>query len=383
VDKKIKIVQVIADSDLSGGPKHVLGILENINKDEFDVFLICPAGNLLTLARKIPGVEAYQVEMPSKFDVFAPMEMKYAFRKIYSSGNVFSPMIVHSHGPRAGLLARASLPHGVFSVYTEHRWDFDYHLENRVNEYFQLKYLRKYNFKTDLIIAVSSSVKDFLLKKKLAPENRVIVIPNGIELESKKLKVKSKNGDKKFHQITIGSVGNLNKQKGYDYLIEAMAIVVKKYPHITLEIVGDGEEREDLRFKIKDLRLDKNITLLGRRNDVEKLMKHWDIFVSSSIAETFGIVLLEAMKNGLPIVATRVGGVPDIITSLKNGLLVAKEDPESLAEAILKLVDHPSKAAEMVRQGHEIVKKYDWKNVIQLVQDAYRNVVSSKRTDGK
>lgn len=112
-------------------------------------------------------------------------------------------------------------------------------------------------------------------------------------------------------------------------------------------------------------------------------MKHWDVFVSSSIAETFGIVLLEAMKNGLPIVATRVGGVPDIITSLKNGLLVAKEDPESLAEAILKLVDHPSKAAELARHGHEVVKKYDWKNVIQLVQDAYRNVASTKKTDSK
>jgi len=302
------------------------------------------------------------------------MELKFVFRKIFSSGDVFSPMIIHSHGPRAGLLARSSTIHSAFSVYTEHRWDSDFHLKNKLNEFLQLSYLRKYNFKSDLIIAVSNSVKSFLLQRKLVPENRVAVIPNGIDLNSEKLKANSEKHEKKFHQISIGSVGNLNKQKGYEYLIEAMGSVTLRYPHVTLEIAGEGEERKNLESRIESLGLEKNVTLLGRRDDIDDLMQEWDIFVSSSVSETFGIVLLEAMKNGLPIVATRVGGVPDLIEDKKNGLLVPSANSKALEKAIFELIEHPARGAEYARNGKEIVKKYSWKSVIKQIEDAYESV---------
>jgi glycosyltransferase involved in cell wall biosynthesis len=186
--QRIKLIQIIADSDLSGGPTHVLGILKNIDKKKYDVSLICPSGELSQKAKEIREVGVYNVSMQSKFDIVALLEIKTAIAKIRLKFDPFGPAIVHAHGTRAGLLARLFLTRKIKTVYTEHRWDADYHIKNKLNEKIQLWMSRKLNYKTDVIVAVSSSVKRFLLDKKLAPRDRIAVIPNGINLEKSKIK---------------------------------------------------------------------------------------------------------------------------------------------------------------------------------------------------
>lgn len=376
---KIKLVQIIADSDLSGGPKHVLGILRNIDQEKFNVFLICPKGYLAENARKIDGIKATTIEMGSKYDIGAVFDIRSMLEKIRTTSDPFGPMIVHAHGPRAGLLGRHALPKGVLSVYTEHRWDQDYHLENRVNEWMQKRMLGRLNYKTNLIIAVSSSVKDFLVKNKFAPKNRVKLIPNGIDLEtrSQKLEAKKLKPKKLSPDFVIGSVGNLNKQKGYEYLVKAMPKILKKFPHLMLEIVGDGDERLELRRLKKELGIERHVTLLGRKENPENIMKNWDLFVSSSVAETFGIVLLEAYKVGLPVVATKVGGVQDVVKDGKTGILVEPRSSDALANAIVKLLEHPALAAKLKRGGQIKVKEFEWKKIIAKLEKEYLNLANN------
>lgn len=372
-DQRIKLIQVIADSNMGGGPKHVLGILANIDRKIFEPFLICPPGYLSAEGKLLPGVEVFNFNPRSKFDLFAILKLHATIHKILSSHDPFGPAIIHAHGPRAGMMARWSAPSTVKIVYTEHRWDEDYHLKNPLNDMIQRKMLRRQNSKANLIIAVSLSVKKYLISSGLASKDKVIVIPNGISMKETITKKQDAN---KF-QITnsksqiIGTIGNLNYQKGHTYLIDAMPEILRKYPLVTLEIIGEGEDRSALEDQIRKLKLEKQVTLLGHKNIVSKYLKHWSVFVLSSVAETFGIVVLEAMQAGVPIVATKVGGVPDMITNEKNGILIPSQSSKAIAEAVIDLLEKPAMAAKLKREGLKRVEAFDWKKIIKELEKNY------------
>lgn len=368
-NQKIKLVQIIADCELGGGPRHVLDLLTHIDKQKFECFLICPKGNLAQESGKFQGTETINITMDSKFSLGAVKKIRSELNRIQSSHDPFGPMIVHTHGPRAGLLGRWATPNGIYSVYTEHIWNADYHLKNRFSEWLQLSLLRRLNRRTNLIIAVSNSVRDFLITHKLASSNRIKVIPNGINLE--KLKVGGNNN-------IIGTVGNLNYQKGQKYLIEAIPEVIKHFPHAMLEIIGEGEERKNLELKIQNLKLQNHITLWGRQTNPQQFMRKWRIFAMPSLGETFGIAALEAMNIGLPVVASRVGGLSDLIQHNKNGLLVEKQNPQQLAENIIKLLNRPALYEKFRRQGYETAQKYSWNKIIRLIEREYLAIINYK-----
>ena len=364
---RIKLVQVIAESGLGGGPSHVLGILQNIDQKIFDPYLICPSGYLSKEAKKIDGITVFNTPMISKFDMASLLEIKAILARIRVKYNPFGPMMVHSHGARAGLLARMVMPRGIRNIYTEHRWDYDFKLSNPINNWMQKWLLKRMNFKSDLVIAVSSSVKDFLIKEKLASGKRIVVIPNAVNLTSlQPIKIK----EKITHPI-IGTIGNLKSVKGQEYLIRAMKDIVKDFPLATLEIIGEGEERGNLEGLIRKLELEHNVSLLGYKENPMPFMRHWNVFVLPSIAETFGIVLLEAASVGLPIVATKVGGIPDIIQDKKSGVLVAPRNSKVIAKEVVDLIRHPVKAAKYKSAALERVKDFEWKKVIKVLEENY------------
>lgn len=371
---KIKLVQVIADSGFGGGPKHVLSILKNIDTKIFELYLVCPPGQLSVEGKLMPKVEVFNFKPVSKFNIFAILKLRRIFNKIRSSYDPFGPTIIHSHGPRAGFMAREAAPNDITQVYTEHIYGAEYHLNNPINEWLQKKILTRGNERTDLIIAVSNSVKKYLIDAKLAPEEKIKVIPNGIEINerSREYKKRIKLGNK--HPI-IGTVGNLNLQKGQIYLVEAMKEILKKYPLATLEIIGDGSERQNLEQKIEQLDLGHHITLLGYKTDINQYLWHWDAFVLPSISETFGIVVLEAMNAGVPVVASKVGGVSDIIHDDRNGILIKPREPELIAENVIEILEHPALAAKLKREGKERVKDFDWKEIVKILEKEYIRIL--------
>jgi glycosyltransferase involved in cell wall biosynthesis len=358
---------------------HVLGLLSHLDQRRFEPFLICSPGILATRARDIEGILVHEVTFRSKFDFAAQSGIGKILSEIQTHDNPFRSMIVHTHGPRAGFIGRRATPKGVYKVYTEHIWNRAYHLENKVNEWLQKRALRSLNYKTDMIIAVSNAVKDFLVQNKLAPDKRVIVIPNGIDLSEHKSQNTEYRASHGHQPPVIGTVGNLNIQKGHQYLIEAMPMLLPRYPHLMLEIIGEGDERENMEAIIQDMHLQRNITLLGRgkANYLSKMAK-WNVFVLPSISETFGIAVLEAMEMGVPVVATKVGGVPDIISDKKNGLFVEPKNPRQIAKAVSDLLDHPAEAAKLSRAGKETVKKFDWRVVIKEIESVYTNLAKDK-----
>ena len=211
---------------------------------------------------------------------------------------------------------------------------------------------------TKLVIAVGRTVAE--AHQKRLDNNNIMVIPNAVETfqplkKSKITSIRSEFIVNPPHPIII-SVGRLSSPKGYSDLIDAFAILWKKYKDLTLLIVGEGELLEELKSKIKILGLEKNILLLGERHDINALLSISDIFVSSSIREGLPLAILEAMAAGLPVVATSVGDVPNVVID-GTGIVVPPHKPLILAGAISQLLDNPEKRATFGSTGKARIKQ--------------------------
>ncbi|MCX6810327.1 MAG: glycosyltransferase family 4 protein [Candidatus Berkelbacteria bacterium] len=364
---KTKIIQVIADSAIGGGPRHVLGLLNNIDKAKFDVLLIAPRGWLTTEAMKIKDIKVKIVEFASKWDLSSFTKLKKDIAEFRKSGDPFAPIIIHAHGPRAGSFCRLAVRHGEKLVYTEHIWSADYHLKNPINSILQRAGLKAIYHRSDLVIAVSKSVKSFANKLGV-DERKIRVIPNAVQVEDTERK-SSHDG------LLVGTIGSLNRQKGHIYLIEAFKRVVASLPKSRLEIVGDGPEKEKLLAKIQELDLEKYVQLLGRDDKPKKYLDKWDLFVLPSLSETFGLVILEAFQSRVPVVATRVGGIPELIIDDKTGYLVPPADSEKLAKAISYLLVEKKNRESLANEAYELLKKdYDWSKIIKVIEVEYQKL---------
>jgi glycosyltransferase involved in cell wall biosynthesis len=148
-------------------------------------------------------------------------------------------------------------------------------------------------------------------------------------------------------------VARLVPDKDHDTLLAAFAQLTARHPGAELRLVGSGPRRPDLERKVQELGLAGQVKFLPTTKDVRHLYQKADIFVLSSVAEALPNVILEAMAAGLPVVATRVGGVPEAVASGDTGLLVAPRDTPGLAAALGRLLDEPETRLNMGRRGRE------------------------------
>lgn len=194
--------------------------------------------------------------------------------------------------------------------------------------------------------------KDILTRRRDVdgvPDAKLEIVPNGTvvpELDP---------GDTR--RTVIGSVGRLVKEKDYPTLVEALARLVERGHDWQLEIVGEGPARPDIEKTITTAGMEDSVRLIGVDRDVGRWLRSWSVFASSSIQEGQPIALLEAMAHGLPCVATAVGGVPDTLEDLQEGLIVPAGDGEALAESIEKLINNKELRANFGEAARERVKR--------------------------
>jgi glycosyltransferase involved in cell wall biosynthesis len=219
--------------------------------------------------------------------------------------------------------------------------------------------------------AILALTEDMRIKLRKIYDTEIYVIPNGIDLEEN-------NGvtiypARKTDTKNILFVGSLYPVKGVEYLIIAMKIVHDKMPEARLIIVGDGEEREHLAVLSVNLGIQKYVQFVGKvpHEMVKTFMQQADVFVLPSLSEGLPNVILEAMACGLPIVASRVGGIPDTITNETNGYLIEPKDSDDLAKKIILLLQDYALLKKISENNRKIVKKYAWENVIFELEKIY------------
>lgn len=296
-----------------------------------------------------------------------------------------SPEIVHTHSSKAGLLGRlaAKLARIPIVVHTPHGHVFFGYFGPLKTKIFII--LERFASRiTDKIIALTNKEKEDYIKFRIANENKFDVIYSGIELN----KFKELSEDKKQNfvkelgipekSLIIGTIGRLVPVKGHEFLIKAAKYIILKYPEAFFVFTGDGPLEQKLKNQALELGINNNIIFLGWRNDAAKIISVYDIFALPSLNEGMGRVLAEAMALGKPIVASNVGGIPDLVAHGKNGFLVPTRNPEKLAKYIQILIEDKEKKEKMGQTGKEIVINFSKEKMVEKIVNLYEELLTQK-----
>lgn len=228
-------------------------------------------------------------------------------------------------------------------------------------------------------IGVSQSITDDLNQRWLAKRSnrRAVMIHNALDIERFSGTARdhiSARGELGIQEgaFLVGSVGRLTRQKGYDLLLEAGAMVIDKIPGFRLVIIGDGEDAGLLNQMAEKLELNQIVLFTGSRNDVECLLPGIDLFVCSSRWEGFSTVLMEAMAAGVPIVATNIPGNRELLQPGKTAWFVDPENAQSLSEGLIKAFQNQELSKEFASNARKVVRSFTIDEVAQKHERMYR-----------
>jgi glycosyltransferase involved in cell wall biosynthesis len=236
---------------------------------------------------------------------------------------------------------------------------------------------------TSRIVAVSDAVLTYSARQTGIDASLYENIPNCVpvdrirELNSEEIIKKKKDLGIGPDQSVILSVGRLTEQKGFPYLIRAALEIIREYPETVFLIVGKGEIKEALEQQIRACGLGGHVRLLGFRNDIYDLMQISDIFAMPSLWEGFGVTLIEAGACRLPVVATAVGGIMEVIRDGENGFIVPAKDEKALVKGIGTLLSAPEKRFRMGICARQIVgSKFSGPAVARKMENLYRQLLA-------
>jgi glycosyltransferase involved in cell wall biosynthesis len=400
----------------------ILNTLRFQGEKNHNITILAPRYPALKEEISIPNTKIYRFRsfsIPTYKDVRIPLP---DIRKIYSVFNTFQPHVVHVHtfGPICILSMFIAKRNKIPIVSTYHTYIPDFlmyaspqkllHFERLVKylergginkekivvalaeiksnldtireklhikkhkkkkEGFQLKTVWAmtkllYNF-SDVVISPSESIKKELKKHEI---KNVKVVSNGIELNLFPEK-KEYNLFPRFVHI-----GRLGYEKKICVLIDAMAEVIKAYPDCSLDIIGDGPAKADLEAQVKKLNLEKNIKFFGyiERRKLPEIYRRHDIFVTASEMETQGLVLLEAMSCGLPVIGVNALAIPDVVHDQKTGYLVKKMDSKAMAEKMSYLIEHPELVKKMGKNARKEAEKHNLQRCLERLEKTYSSL---------
>ena len=269
--------------------------------------------------------------------------------------------VVHTHVSKAGILGRwaAKLAGVPVIVHTTHGNIFHGYFNPFFTRFFIL--IQKLTaLITDKMITLTQLEQQQWLEQGIGKSIPYTAIGDGIDLKRfnpENLQMSRseirKNLGLSVNDFVIGTVARIVPIKGHEYLIRSASNVIKEIPRAKFLIVGDGPIRKEMEELTVQLGLEGQVTFLGVRKDVPELLSIMDLFVLPSLNEGMGMSLVEAMAMGLPVIATQVGGVPEVVTDGKTGILVPAQDSTALAKAIVRLAKDAKLARELAQAGHE------------------------------
>lgn len=352
-----KILFVITKSVWGGAQKYVYDLATNIPRDAFEP--VVALGGYGPLAEKLrtAGVEIYTIKNFQR-DV-NPLKDMLAFFELVQVLRRVQPAIVHANSSKAGGIAALAARCAGLSrpriIFTVHGWGF-----HEPRSRWQL-FLRRCASQltarlSDTIITVSDYDRDSAIQRRIAPADKLITIPVGISDIS--LHTKADARRRLFGATSspvVGVIAEWTRNKGLDVFIEAWGEVTKQVPNAHACFIGWGEEEENLKKNIAAKQLQNSVLMKTVVLDAAAYIKAFDIFVLPSRKEGMPYTILEAGAANVPVIATRVGGVPEILENNVTGLLVAPESPPQLAEAIIALLKNPDRRSTLAQRLHEIV----------------------------
>ena len=336
----MRIAHIIKVTRISGAERHLLFLLEGLRKRGIDAHLFIlverdrPMENMMAAAKQ-RGIPITKLPIYRNYDLTLLWRLRRALREL-------KPDLVHTHLIHADLFGYfAAKTAGVSAVVSSrHAADkFRYHSRyRRIN--------RRLWRLIDSGIAISAAIKQFALEIEEAPAEKVSVVPYGMEygwLSDENIAA-ARQGLR--HELNLpadaqilGMACRLVEQKGIPYALEALRRIRADLPRAHLVIAGAGEKAGELRRLASNLGVADRVCWLGWRADAADLMAAFDVFLLPSLHEGFGLVLLEAMSRRVPIIASRVGAIPEVIVHGETGILVKPRNVDELSKAMTRLLE--------------------------------------------
>jgi len=286
--------------------------------------------------------------------------------------------IVHTHTAKAGFLGRiagwlAGIPTIIYMPHGHVFYGYFGLLMSRV----AITVERVVAYITDKVMVLTELEKRDLIAFKVTTPDKIIVINSGLELEKYRESVVDAQSEKNELQIeedmsVVGVIGRLEPVKGHEYLIEAARTVTEELTKVKFLIVGEGSLRNDLESQCKELGVLDKFIFTGWKEDISSILYMLDILVLPSVNEAVGRVLIEAGACGVPVVATNVGGVPEIVRDNETGVLVAPGSGEDLARAIIDLLNSEDKRQQMSIAAEQwIDDRFSARRMVEEVSNSY------------
>ena len=346
--RRIRVVQVLATGTNGGAQEHLYNLVTRIDRSRYELSVVSLSPGSAVRKLQRAGVPVLVIDEPD--DAVAVGALAAHLADVRAD-------VVHNHmfraetvGTRAAM-ALAGIGHRrPFVVSTVH--------SSRVRSREDRDELRRLTPEMDRLIAVSR-----MIRAKLVDEGRdtvpVELIYNGVDLQRYDHQAPCCTLRDEYGMepgaVIVGVVARLEPEKGHPTLLEAWPLVLREVPNAYLLIVGEGGQREALERQARDLRVAHRVVFTGRRDDVPAVTAALDCAVLPSYREAQGLTILEAMALARPVVASNVGGIPEMIDDGVSGLLVPPHDAPALAAAIGRvLLDHPF-ADTIARAGHDTV----------------------------
>jgi len=386
-DLKLKIAQVITRMDWGGAPDIVRILCEYLESSVEIKLIIGPSDHLTEQTRLfLQKFKENVIIVPHLKRDINPLWDLLAFIKLFLIFKKEKFDIVHTHTTKAGFLGRiagwlAGIP---TIIYMPHGHVF-YGYFGLLMSKIAITLERFVAYLTSKVMVMTELEKRDLIAFNITTPDKIIVINSGLELENYKEVVVDVQSIKDELHIeedvsVIGMIGRLEPVKGPGYLIEAARMVIEQLPRVKFLVVGDGSLRNDLESQCEELGVLNEFIFTGWKEDVHSILSILDILVLPSINEAVGRVLIEAGACGIPVVATHVGGVPEIVRDDQTGILVPPRSPEALAQAIIDLITNEHRRRQMGIAAEDwIDDKFSAYRMVEKVSNSYNGLVGSGR----
>lgn len=379
ISMRHNLLYVFDNMEFGGGERVFAQIINRLSIERYRIIVAClPTGAFIEKIKR-SGVQIKSVDMRKRFNPGVIFQLADLMKREKVD-------IVHSQGARADFFARiaaklAGAPIVVSTVPMPVE-GFD------VNPLRKLIYMAFNRFSerfVDRFMVVSDALEKMMIEKHGIEPQRVVKIYNGIEkdeycIPDKEIACRRSRFRKEFglrdDVPVVVAIGRLVWQKGFEYFIEAMPGVLKRFKEARFLIVGEGQMEDDLKEKSRRLMLEDRIIFTGFRKDIRDVLASLDVFVMPSLLEGLPVVLLEAMAMIKPIVATKIEGIIEVLENGVTGLLVSPKDPQILSEAIVDLLIHKDKARQMGLAARKVVEeRFGVDIMVQKVEKVYEELL--------
>ncbi len=364
----IKVLHCITGIDLGGAEQLLLSTVRKLDKEKFNISVCYFKGKgALRAEFESTGVRVFFLGDYSHWTIGKAIALGCLLSEL-------SPEIVHTHLILATIVGRIIAWYSKVPVIvtTEHN------ISNWQKKYFLLFSIYKITTMfTDKIFAISEAVKKQLIMKGKIKSEKITVLYDGVDLsifDPKLILEQSHYADSAYP--IIGCISRLDQRKGIRFLIEAITILKSQYPHIKLIIVGDGKERQRLESMATEHEVTENVFFTGEQKNVIPYFQMFDIFVLPSLSEGLSVSLIEAMAMKKTIIATNVGGIPEVVANGKEGILVPPGQANEIASAIAYLLKNAKRANLMkVAARKKVERKFNLDILVKKLENFYETLV--------